>query len=75
MRRFWSRTEWSGTLVRTVAALAVTQIIGWGTTFHLPAILSRQIVVGTGLSPEFVFGGVTIMLLVGAPSRPRSAGC
>lgn len=66
VERFWPRTEWSGPLVRAVGALGVTQIIGWGTTFYLPAILSRQMVAGTGLSPEFVFGGVTIMLLVGA---------
>ncbi len=66
MGRFWPRSEWSGPLVRAVAALGITQIIGWGTTFYLPAILSRQMVAGTGLSPELVFGGVTIMLLVGA---------
>lgn len=66
VRRFWPRHDWSAPLVRAVAALGVTQIVGWGTTFYLPAILSREMTAGTGLSPEFVFGGVTIMLLVGA---------
>jgi len=48
----------------------VTQIIGWGTTFHIPAVLSGRIAAGTGLSEQFVFGGITLMLLVAAAIAP-----
>lgn len=53
-----------------VAALTVTQVVGWGTTFHIPAVLSARLSAGTGLSKEIVFGGITLMLLVAAGLAP-----
>lgn len=58
------------TLAVAVGALTVTQMVGWGTTFHIPAVLSARISAGTGLSRAIVFGGVTLMLLVAAAISP-----
>lgn len=53
-----------------IATLTVTQTIGWGTTFHVPAVLSERVGADTGLSPAVVFGGLTIMLVVAAVLAP-----
>lgn len=58
------------TLPVAVGALTATQVIGWGTTFHIPAVLSARLSAGTGLSKELVFGGITLMLLVAAGLAP-----
>ena len=55
---------------RATAVLAVTQIIGWGTTFYLPGVLSRTMAADIGVSQEFIFGGVTIMLVVSGLISP-----
>lgn len=55
-----------------VAALTVTQLIGWGTTFHIPAVLSERVAAGTGLTAGLVFGGITLMLLVAAALAPTA---
>lgn len=60
------------TLAVAVGVLTVTQLIGWGSTFHVPAVLADRISAGTGLSSEVVFGGATIMLLVSAPLSPAA---
>lgn len=57
-------------LVRAVSALSVTQILGWGTTFYLPAVFAPAMAAGTGVPVQFVFGGVTLMLFVGAFTAP-----
>ncbi len=57
-------------LRRTIAALSLTQLVGWGTTYYLPAILAEAIAAGTGVPRALVFGGVTIMLLVAAVIAP-----
>lgn len=61
-----------GALTRTVSALAVTQLIGWGTTFYLPAILAEPMGAAAGLPSAWVYGGVTLMLLVAAALAPRA---
>src|SRR5690349_9731333 len=55
---------------RATAVLAVTQVVGWGTTFYLPGVLSRTMAADIGVSPEFIFGGVTIMLVVSGVISP-----
>ena len=57
-------------LRRAIAALGLTQLVGWGTTYYLPAILADAMAAGTGLPRTAVFGGVTIMLLVSAAAAP-----
>lgn len=55
---------------RATAVLAVTQVIGWGSTFYLPGVLSRTMAADIGVSPEFIFGGVTIMLVMSGLLSP-----
>jgi len=55
-----------------ITALGVTQIIGWGTTHYMPAILSGPIAAGLGLSPTTVLGGFSWGLLVAAASARTS---
>jgi predicted MFS family arabinose efflux permease len=54
-----------------VAALGVTQILGWGTSFYFPAVLAEPIVADTGWTLGWVVGGVSIGLLVGGLISPR----
>ena len=53
-------------LRRAVLCLILTQMVGWGSIFHVPAVLYAHISAGTGLSQEYVFGGLTLMLLIAA---------
>ncbi|HJQ61005.1 MAG TPA: MFS transporter [Vineibacter sp.] len=53
-----------------VAGLGVTQIVGWGTTYAMPAVLGRFIAADLGLATEVVFGGVTVMFAVSALTAP-----
>ena len=53
-------------LRRGVLSLIITQIVGWGSIFHVPAVLYAHISAGTGISQEYVFGGLTLMLLIAA---------
>jgi predicted MFS family arabinose efflux permease len=57
-------------LPRAVAVLSITQIIGWGTTFFTPGVLAGPVGRELGLSREFVFSGVSVMLLVAAAASP-----
>ncbi len=53
-------------LRRAVVSLIVTQMIGWGSVFHAPAVLYAHMSAGTGIPREFVFGGLTVMLIIAA---------
>lgn len=57
-------------MLPTLAALAATQILGWGTTFYIPAALGDVAMAATGLSRPVIFGGVTVMFIVGGLSSP-----
>lgn len=58
--------------VRTAThVLGLTQIIGWGTTMYVPAILARPIVDDTGWSRTAVFAAFSCSLIIGAvAARP-----
>ena len=58
-------------LLAVAAPLAITQMIGWGTTFWLPAVMVGPLARDLAISPEAVFGGITVMLLVSAAVGPR----
>ncbi|GAB2952334.1 MFS transporter [Hafnia psychrotolerans] len=58
-------------LIISTSGFGLTQIIGWGTIFYPPAIISSQIGVAVGLTEEHVYFGITIMMLVGALSSPK----
>ena len=53
-----------------IGGLAATQMIGWGSTYYVPAVLAPALQADLGLSPEVVFGGVTVMLVVSASVAP-----
>jgi hypothetical protein len=55
---------------RLVVALAVTQTIGWGTTYYLPSVLAPVLGQELGFSPFLVFAAVTVMLVVSAVISP-----
>lgn len=58
-------------LFPVTAPLAITQIVGWGTTYWMPALLAEPLKRDIGLSPEIAFGGITVMLMVSATIGPR----
>lgn len=47
-----------------VAALTVSQILGWGTTYEMPAVFGRAMAADLGLANETAFAGLTVMMLV-----------
>lgn len=57
--------------ILAILGLGLTQIIGWGTIFTPLSILGRTIGADLGLSREWIFGGLTIMLISGAMVAPR----
>jgi predicted MFS family arabinose efflux permease len=54
-----------------LGGLGIAQILGWGSTFYLPSVLGPPIGASLGLGQDVVFGGVTVMYLVGAALSPR----
>jgi predicted MFS family arabinose efflux permease len=53
-----------------IFGLALTRIIGWGSTFYSPSVLAGAFQREIGLNAEIVFGGITILLVVGALAAP-----
>lgn len=51
--------------------LGFTQIVGWGTTFLMPAVLGRHMQESLGLASEVIFAGITVMFGIGALAAPR----
>lgn len=52
------------TRLRLVGVLAITQVIGWGTTFDMPGVMARKMAPDVGLSIDTTFFGLTLMMLV-----------
>lgn len=50
--------------MRAVAALSLTQLIGWGATFWLPAVTGPQMGRDLGIALPMIMAGPTIMLVV-----------
>lgn len=53
-----------------IVALATTQMIGWGTTYYLPSMLSLPLQRELGLSPRVVFAAVAAMMVTSALCSP-----
>jgi hypothetical protein len=53
-----------------VAALGVTQILAWGSSYYLPAVLAQPIAGGTGWEPPWVVGGLSLGLLAAGLVSP-----
>lgn len=53
-----------------VSALGVTQVLAWGGSYYLPAVLAGPVSADTGWSPTWVVGGLSVGLLVAAAASP-----
>jgi len=51
-------------MVCAVAALSLTQLIGWGATFWLPAVTGPAMAADLGMTLPMVMAGPTVMLVV-----------
>ena len=56
---------------RLTIRLGLTQILGWGSSFYLPAILAVPISQALGISTELFFWAFTVSLLVSGLLGPR----
>ena len=56
---------------RIVGVLGVTQILAWGSSFYLPAVLAKPISADTGWPLSLVVGGLSLGLLVSGFVSPR----
>ncbi|MBP1850906.1 MFS transporter [Rhizobium halophytocola] len=56
--------------LRLIAVLAVSQIVGWGTTFDMPGVLGRTIAGDLDLANEVAFAGLTVMMVTGGLLGP-----
>jgi predicted MFS family arabinose efflux permease len=54
-----------------ICALGVVQILAWGSTYYIPAVLAEPIARDTGWSLAWIVGGLSIGLLVAAIVSPR----
>ena len=53
-----------------VSALGVTQILAWGSSYYLPAVLGRPIAADTGWPLPWVVGGLSLGLAAAGLSSP-----
>ncbi len=58
---------------RVIGALGFNQILGWGSSYYLPAVLAAPIVADTGWSLGWVVGGLSVGMLVAGLVSPWSA--
>ncbi|PNA17264.1 MFS transporter, partial [Pseudomonas sp. MPR-R1B] len=54
-----------------IGALGVVEILAWGSSFYLPAVLAGPVAHETGWPLTWVVGGLTLGLLVAAFVSPR----
>ena len=64
------RSEARGRLA-VISALGVVEILAWGSSFYLPAVLAGPIAADTGWPLAWVVGGLSIGLLAAAIASPR----
>ena len=54
-----------------VSTLGVTQILAWGSTYYLPAVIAQAVLVDTGWPLEWIVGGLSLGLLVAGLIAPQ----
>src|SRR3712207_4665184 len=57
-----------------IAALGLTQILAWGSSYYLLAVLAAPIAADTGWPVAWVVGGLSLGLLVAGLVSPRVGG-
>lgn len=60
-----------GNRLTVISALGVVEILAWGSSFYLPAVLAGPIAADTGWPLTWVVGGLSIGLLAAAIASPR----
>jgi predicted MFS family arabinose efflux permease len=60
-------------IIRVLAVLAITQLIGWGTA-SLPAVIGRQLAADLGMDIAAVFAGTSVFFLAMGLCAPWLAG-
>jgi len=60
--------------MRLVGVLAVTQLIGWGSSYDLLAVVGRPVAADLGMSNEVAFAGLSVMMVTGAFLGPAVGG-
>lgn len=53
-----------------VPVLGVTQILAWGSSYYLPAVLAKPVAEETGWSLSWVVGGLSLGLLIAGLVSP-----
>ncbi|WP_267554940.1 MFS transporter [Rhizobium rhizogenes] len=59
-----ARMPFRSPTARVVAALSLTQLIGWGATFYLPAVTGPAMAAELAMALPMVMAGPTVMLVV-----------
>jgi MFS family permease len=54
-----------------IVVLGLTQIMAWGSSYYLPAVLTDPIVQDTGWQRSWIVGGLSVGLLMAALASPR----
>jgi len=54
-----------------ITTLGITQILAWGSSFYLPAVLAKPIAADTGWSLAWVVGGLSVGLLAAGLISPQ----
>lgn len=61
--------------IAAIVALGVTQNIGYGTLYYSFSILAPDMATHFAWSTEWIFGALSIALLIGGLTAPGWAGC
>jgi predicted MFS family arabinose efflux permease len=56
--------------IKVIAILSIGQIVGWGTTFYVPAVMADPMARELGVARETLFLGVSLMVAIGALLSP-----
>lgn len=64
--------DFSSIPIRLIGVLGLTQILSWGSTFYLPAVLAAPIARESGWSLSIVVAGLSWGLLVAGFNAPRA---
>jgi predicted MFS family arabinose efflux permease len=62
---------WRGRNFWTIVALGSAQTIAWASSYYLPAILATPIARDLGVSPTFIYGALSVGLVIAGLLGPR----
>ncbi len=58
---------------RVTTCAGLSQLINWGISFYMPGTFAHAIMLTTGWSPSFIYGGLTLAMLIMAAISPFTA--